>query len=406
MRARSPNEVLNWLVVLLAFSLPLYRPWVSLSAYLILVLWFFQGHIGRRVAQLRRHPATVAIVVFMAFSLLSLLWSEDPAAGFEYWRKYLYLLLAPAIASSLRPGIATASLYAFTTGAVVSVVMMIAVIVGDIHAGHIHPGNPAATMSHLDYSMVLAVAALLLLIQLSKRRPESRLGVVGCAALAIIIAGLIVNIGRSGQLAFAVSLVVVVVRLLHNRPLWLRIAVLALIGVLLAGAYAAVPRFGDRIDAVAVELHDAFVDHRIDTNQGKRVAGAVVAGRIIADNPVLGTGLGANMIEFRRRLDTEFPQFRDAVGWFPHLHNQYLQITTETGLLGLLSMLAIFATLIFGKYRHPGSKTAAIALSTAYLIGFLGDPFLHKQMTLVLFATAAGIISADDEAFTEYGDTR
>ena len=36
MRARSPNEVLNWLVVVLAFSLPLYRAWVSLAAYLIL----------------------------------------------------------------------------------------------------------------------------------------------------------------------------------------------------------------------------------------------------------------------------------------------------------------------------------------------------------------------------------
>ncbi len=42
MRPRSVNDVLNWLVVVLAFSLPLYRAWVSLAAILILLLWFFQ----------------------------------------------------------------------------------------------------------------------------------------------------------------------------------------------------------------------------------------------------------------------------------------------------------------------------------------------------------------------------
>jgi O-antigen ligase len=136
-------------------------------------------------------------------------------------------------------------------------------------------------------------------------------------------------------------------------------------------------------------------------NQGKRVAGIVVGLEIVRDHPILGTGIGANMPEFRRRLDTDFPEYRDAIGWFAHLHNQYLQIATELGLAGLAALLAIFAALFFGRYRHPLFRSAAIALGSAYLVGFLGDPFLQKQIPLALFALAAGVISADDEAFAE-----
>jgi O-antigen ligase len=165
MKPRSTTEVICWLVVVLAFSLPLYRAYVSLAAYLILILWFFQGGIRERIMRLAHHRLTVAIVVFIALNLVSILWSDDPWGGFAYWRKYLYLLLVPAIASSLDRRFLSRVLTAFLAGTALSVLMMPVVIIADIHIRHIHPGNPAATMSHLDYSMVLAVAALFLLTE-------------------------------------------------------------------------------------------------------------------------------------------------------------------------------------------------------------------------------------------------
>jgi O-antigen ligase len=143
------------------------------------------------------------------------------------------------------------------------------------------------------------------------------------------------------------------------------------------------------------------MEDRIDTNQGKRLAGMMVGLEIARTHPVLGTGIGGNMLEFRRLLETTYPQFKDAVGWFPHFHNQYMQVVTELGLLGLLSLLGIFAALFAGRYRSPEFQAAVVAVGCAYLFGFFGDPFLHKQLPLVLFALSAGIISSDDEVFAE-----
>jgi O-antigen ligase len=401
MRARSVNEVLNWVVLVLAFSLPLYRAWVSLAAYLILILWFFQGNLRQRAGSLRHHRLTIALLIFMALNLLSLAWSEDPSGGFEYWQKYIYLLLVPAVATSLRPRFAARAFVAFTAGTVLAVLLMPLVILGDIHIRHIHPGNPAPTMSHLDFSIVLAVAALLIVVRLASPSDTGRGRPVWIICLLIVIGGLLLNIGRSGQFAFIASLTVLIVFLLRNRPWFARAGVLAAVGVALILTYLAVPRFHDRVDAGIVELHDAVVDRRIDTNQGKRIASAIVGFEIVRRHPVVGTGIGGNMMEFRRLLDTDYPQFADAVGWYPHMHNQYLQVVTELGLIGLLSLLAIFAALFSGRYRHDEIRAAAVAVGCAYLFGFFGDPFLHKQLTLVLFALASGIISADDEVFAD-----
>lgn len=402
MRARSVNDVINALVVVLAFSLPLYRAWVSLAAILILLLWFFQPDLKERINRLGQHRLTLAVLVFLALNLVSLFWSEDPGGGFTYWRKYLYLLLIPAVATSVRPVVARAALVAYVAATSLAVLLMPLVILGDVHIRHIHPDNPAATMSHLDFSMILAVAGLLILVRLTHGAAAGRRGtIIWAISFGLIIGGLLLNIGRSGQFAFAATLSVLVPVLLRRRSWVFRAGILVLVAAILITTYTVVTPFQERVASAAVELHDAVIEGRVDTNQGKRVAGMVVGLEMAKSHPVLGTGIGGNMLEFRRLLETSYPQYRDAVSWFPHFHNQYLQVMTELGFVGLISMLAIFAALFAGNYRNPEYLAAAVAVGCAYLFGFFGDPFLHKQLPLVLFALSAGIISSNDEVFAD-----
>jgi O-antigen ligase len=402
MRARSVNDVINALVVVLAFSLPLYRAWVSLAATLILILWFFQPDLKARVARLGHHRLTLAVLVFIALNLISLFWSEDPGGGFTYWRKYIYLLLIPAVATSVRPAFARAAFIAYIGGTLLAVMMMPLVILGDIHIRNIHPGNPAATMSHLDFSMILAVASLLILVHLASSIAERDRGTTLWVLLfGLVIGGLLLNIGRSGQFAFVATLSILVPFLLRRRSWMFRAGILIVVAAVLITTYVVVTPFHERMESAFVELHGAVTEGQVDTNQGKRVAGLAVGLEMVKARPFLGTGIGGNMVEFRRLLETTFPQFREAVSWFPHFHNQYMQVATELGLAGLASMLGIFAALFTGKYRNPEFQAAAVAVGCAYLFGFFGDPFLHKQLPLVLFALSAGIISSDDDVFAE-----
>jgi O-antigen ligase len=390
----TSNLLINFLLVVLAFLLPLYRNGVSAAAPLLILLWMAGGDYREKWQAIKRNRLVIAVLVYIGINLVSLLWSSNPAEGWTYVTKLRYLLLVPAIAASLRPGFVRPVLAAFLGGIMVSLLWSYGLYLGVIHFGKNYPKHPAPTMSHLDYSIFIAVAALLVL-DWAVRQPRSMtLRMLGLAAFAVVAAGLFINIGRSGQLAFFGALLVVLPGYLSSRP-FLRLAASALAVILALNiVYTTVPRFALRIDDGITDVGAAIFDRDFDSNVGERIAGMLVAAEIIKEHPVLGTGVGDNMGEFRHLLDTRFPHLEKVVSWFPHLHNQYLQTTSELGLIGLLVLLNLFVQLFRERPREPLLQNLAVILGSVYLFGFMGDPFLHKQLPLTLFATLAGMVAA------------
>jgi len=162
-----------WLAVVLAFSLPLYRPWVTLSSSLIMILWLVGGALRARAGALRADRLSLSVLLFVALNLLSLIWSDDPRAGFDYLTKYRYLLLVPMIATSVGPAFRRRMVTAFSLAAGFSVVLSWGVFSGVVTLRGVFPGNPAPTMSHIDYSVLVALAALLTLNRILNEELES-----------------------------------------------------------------------------------------------------------------------------------------------------------------------------------------------------------------------------------------
>ena len=388
------NKLLNQLVVVLAFSIPVYRKWASIAAALVMILWLAEGRFTDKLAALRRHRLSLAILAFVGFAVLSLAWSADPAAGLRDLTKYRYLLLVPILSTSLRVDFHRRVENAFLIGTALSLAVSYAVFAGLFRLRDAYPGNPAPSMSHLDYSMVLAVAGLLALARLLEggHRPGQRLAWAGL--LAFVVGGLLINIGRSGQVAFVGAALVVTPVILGEQSRRAAAAGLMAVVVLLAGAYFAVEPFRARVLDGVRELEAAATQGRYDSNQGKRVAGAIVALDMVRERPLVGTGVGAAMGRFRELLDERHPELRPFVSWFPHFHNQYLQTVTETGLIGLATLLGMMVVLVLGPHASGHAQQLSVLLAVSYLLGFLGDPFLHKQLPLVLFATVAGLAAA------------
>jgi O-antigen ligase len=388
------NWYLNVLVVVLAASIPLYRKWVSVAVPLIFLLWILEGRWPEKLAVLRRHRLSLAVFGFVAFSLVSLLWSADPLEGIDYLKKYRYFLLIPVIATSLRRPLRRWAENAFIAGTSLSLVLSFAVFFGVVRLRDAYPGNPAPTMSHLDYSIVLAVAAAIILARILEGDLPPRRVALWTALLVYVLGGLAINLGRSGQAAFVGTALILIPMILGRRSPRSAVAGVLAATTILVLAFIAVPPLNDRVSTGAAELNAALTHGDYDSNQGMRVAGAIVAMDIVNERPVVGTGAGGNMVRFRELLNTRHPSLESEIGWFPHFHNQYLQTVTETGLVGLALLFLVFVALLAGPYDDSHDRNVATILVVTYLIGFLGDPYLHKQLPLVLFATFAGLVSA------------
>jgi O-antigen ligase len=173
------------------------------------------------------------------------------------------------------------------------------------------------------------------------------------------------------------------------------VATLAIVAAVLVVGYVAAPMFRDRLDSAVHELSMALAGQEYATNQGERIAGMIVAAEIIKRHPILGTGVGDNMNEFRILLaGPPYQHLRTAVGWFPHLHNQYLQVATELGVVGLVVLLSVFYQLFRSRYADREARIAAAILGCVYLFGFLGDPYFHKQLPVALFGLVGGLLFA------------
>ncbi len=389
------TTAISWLVVALALVLPIGRSLVTVLAPLITLLFFFQHDLKSRLRAVLRCRPAMAILVFIAVHVLSLLWSQHPGEGFEYVDKFRYLLLVPVVATSLEPRRIPQVLAAFLCGIVASLAWSYGIVLGLIEVGKGFPENPAPTMNHLDYSMFLAVAALMVLALALHRSSASRSERLGwLALLAFVVGGLFVNIGRSGQVAFFAGLLVLLYRRLPGRGLGRLLPAATLTAVVLVILYAAFPVFRMRTDSAVDEVRAAVTDSAYDTNQGKRVATMLVAADIVRSHPLLGVGVGDTMVEFQRRVAARGDGMAQALATVPHLHNQYLQVAVEVGLVGLLALGGMFWTLLGHREGHPVLRTLMLVLVAVYAVGFLGDPFLHKQLPLTLFSLLAGVLLA------------
>lgn len=388
------DTLIGWLTVVLSFSLALYRPWLTLAATLILLLWLFGGGLRSRLVRLKQHRLSLAILVFLALNLISLLWSTDPSAGFRYIAKYRYLLLVPILASAVPAKFRRPSAAALQVGAVASVALSLGVVAGFLHLGDAHPGNPSATMAHLDYTLILALTALLALTRVLYGAMNISARLLWAGAFAITTVGLVFNIGRSGQLGFLVGLAALLAhwsRGASTRRVGVAVVLTAVVAAVIFGFSLPVLQ---RMNDAREEIRGAIVDHDYDSNLGGRIAAMRVAGRILRDDPLLGTGVGANIPRLKHVLDTELQDLKPSIYWYRHFHNQYTQIATELGLTGLLSLAWIFWELIRGPFPSRELGAAATVITAVYLVGFLGEPFFHKQIPLIAFAVLAGLISS------------
>jgi O-antigen ligase len=161
--------------------------------------------------------------------------------------------------------------------------------------------------------------------------------------LVIMVVALVMTRSRMGNTAFFASMLVtgaLGLALSRHAPRGtvILIASLVVIDLALIGTWFGVEKTVQRIKETTVQ------------NVEERVDPSVYAVKILADYPVFGTGGGTFYTAFSRYRGHDITDFYD------HVHNDYMQFLTETGVLGALLLgllvLASFACAILAQARR------------------------------------------------------
>ena len=393
------------------------------SGLALLALLAFFWHQRRRTAPLRWHAALTLPLALLLYALGSMVWSHTYLAAVESVRWAVFLMLMWLGLNSFNRDRFDWLAWGIHAGAAGAALWTALQFWFDFK-GFPQGPNPASTFINRNFVAEFLVCTLPFSAWLLMRlRGTARLVPMSFSTAFHVVAILMTGTRSAllGMLVLAPIVFVVVRRYGAMLPMgqWSRTEARTVGGVLLATVLTlgVIPTQNAALHtehaALGVGLTpitrsvlrvQSMTDAREyrERSIGIRWVMWRATGRMIAAHPLAGVGAGA--------WEVHAPLFGDAGSQLEtdyYVHNEYLQLLAEYGLVGLAFLLALFAWLLHAAWRTWRNTAAADAeenhlraLVLASLLLFLivsnaGFPW-RMATTGAMFAVCLGLLAASD----------
>lgn len=201
-------------------------------------------------------------------------------------------------------------------------------------------GSEKKTAPHWKARVVSAIAFVL--------SPKMRLRLY----LVIIVIGLVLTRSRMGNSAFFASMVVVglaaIVLARKTAPHTIALIVsLVIVDVLVIGTWVGLEKVVERLEETKMTKDEGGKSESVEA----RTEAARMSIPIVKDFPLFGTGGGSFYNIFMTYRSTTYGS-----AYFDHTHNDYVEIASEYGLVGLGLFGALVGTTLFTALRNMARR--------------------------------------------------
>ncbi|WP_028319156.1 O-antigen ligase family protein [Desulfobulbus elongatus] len=385
---RRMEQVCLWLHMALAFFLPLSTSAVSVAACLILLCGLLEGRYAEKLREMAASPLGRAVLVYAVVLLLGLCWTESLQDGLAVIRKQWKVMLAPFLLTTIRWEWRQRYVVAFIAGVTAT---MLAVSLDQfdlLQKGLSEDELFFHTLTiQLQYTPMLAFAIYLLAHQLlwGGKNGWQWWGLLAFAALLTV--HLFTTMGRAGHCAFFVLMAVLLFQYYRKNVLRAGLIAAVLFPLVFTAAYRLSPVFQGRMDAI-VENIRTFRDNP-NTSVGLRLHYWTISWQIIRQSPWIGVGTG----DFASAYSAMNESVSPGVPTTNNPHNQYVFLTVQLGVLGLLSLLG----LLFVHFRRAGRivdgwERIRLAFPVFFMVIMCFESYLNLVGTGFLFSLMSAIL--------------
>lgn len=387
------NIVINYLIILYAFSLPISKAGTTLFGILLILFWLVEGNFRDKFLQLKSNPFISTLGLFVTFSIVALFWSSDTSFAVDYIRKYWHLLIIPVIFTSLDMRYLKYIFSAFLLGMLISEIVSYGIFFELWTKEGVSPSDPSPFMDHTNYSIYLAFTVFILLHRIIYVESFKWKVMYGMYML-LSMSNMLINGGRTGQVAFFVTLVVVA---LINTKHKLR----AILGSVMAGvvifisAYNISPVFHDRMNYTYYDIKKMITEQNFTNSMSIRVSLWIMGTHVFLENPILGTGIGDEAKNMQKYIDKyDFSSYDGYDGKYIDYHNAFVQYAAQLGIVGFILFVTLFITLFKLKFKSLVYRNLNITFVCLYILLSTVGLSLHIMASMVLFGLFTGIFNA------------
>ncbi|MDF0530677.1 O-antigen ligase family protein [Tsukamurella sp. 8F] len=353
----------------------------KVPAILLVGAWLLGIALDRRLPRL--HAVHVVLGLLLATVLASTCYHLSSPYAMEYLIRWVPFLLVAAVlvdvcATDLKP---TAILWSAAAGASTAAAGAVysVLVEGDRRAT-----GPLEDPNDLAYVLI---AALPLLAALVSEQAAAALRLRRSGPLLVLAVLLLLATAATFSRGGLVGAVVVLVWLVARRAI--RPGALAsLIGVLALGAGAAL--------VVAMPLLTEALDEKkfvAGDNIDSRLLRWQSAGRILAENPLFGSGPGG--VRSGYVAGSHLAEIAEQT---PVTHNMYLEVGADLGIVGLALFIGtiVLAFVSAERARHAGADARTVTAVQASLLAiaamsyFLSEEYYMSLWSMIAVACALG----------------
>lgn len=396
------EKIVYYSVLIFSFLIPLSRGAISFFIFWFFLLLLYKRDFITTFKTLKHKAIFSYIAIFLLYMFITLLWSEDVKEGINQARLYSYwLLVLPPMAVLVKKEWLWSMLNAFLLGMFVSEILAYGIFFDFWSINGRDSLYPTPFMTHIHYSIFLAFSTILLLSRVLSNKLLFYVKLPYILFFIVSTTNLMFSTGRIGQLAFFISLFILVF-LKYRVSLKSVFFSIAAVVIIFFTAYNNLDIFNKRIDAGVKDI-SAITNENYNSSFGIRVIFWLIAGEVLKEKPIFGNGIGDFIVSTKDILSkNDYGLSNESVKFIAeqHFHNQYLMVAVQGGVVALVLMFLLFYKLFRLDIEDRELKEISILGFSIIMISFIAEPLwmLQFPLTLFLFITAISIIASRKES--------
>ena len=379
----------SWLLMAVIFATPLSTAASNVCAGLLLIGWLLRADFRNDWREIRANPVVIASVLFIALHGVGFLWSEHWQEGFAALRKEWKFVVLPVFLVCARREHRSCYLAAFVLAMAIAVAISFGIwmqVLPIVNRATL--ANPVPFATHVVYNPLLAIAIYVVARWLLFEAGAAWHRALAAALLLAMTVNMFITAGRAGQVAFFVAVVVLCLQY-FGPSLRAAVGTSVIVATTLALAWAGSDSFRHRLTAAVTG--DAAQGGEYDISIDERSAYLRNALRVIAEHPWLGVGTGDLAFEMRRHHEAATPELR----FRANPHSMYLMMVGQFGVLGLASLLILFAAqlrLALARGQPQVVRHVGVALPAIFMVLCLAESYLAVHATALLFSAFSAFL--------------
>jgi len=390
------DKYFQYLLILFGFLYPLSVFAGNLLAVIILFLFFFLEDKRTKFFYLLHNKFFRAIAIFFLLHCFGMLWTDDLKRGLEIIRKMLeFAVLLPVLMMSMHKK--NIDIYINSFIAASSLILLFSYLISfeiipPFKTATIE--NPTPFMTHITHGPFIAFAAYISLNRIiDKFLSKDYISYIYIFLFLALSINVFITGGRAGQIVYIILLFTTLVQ---NFGLKIKILIIGMfLSLMIAiSAYQYSGIFRDRADYVINELKAYEETGNFQSSIGTRLLFLENSLSIIKNNFLLGVGTGDFPQEYSRYNKINSPNGFEST----NPHNMYLLQMAQFGIVGLLSLIAIYYYQI--KCRIKDDKflsNLGLGMMVYFLVINFSDSYLLGHFTSFQFTFFAAFLYQSEE---------